>query len=145
MHQTTTVSMQSLQNKILAFPIFSKQTEKPIQRSSKAFFQSTPASSWTYKFLTTREKENALQVYRQSFWHLVLKGACVDISVSPLQKQSAWYMSKLFSTLSCHKQFKIPICWVFKVLVWEKMVTRNTGCETLKREGSYTHCRRVTD
>lgn len=35
--------MQSLENKVLAFPNFGKQAEKPIQKSSNAFFQSTPA------------------------------------------------------------------------------------------------------
>lgn len=40
---SNSASMQSLENKVLAFPIFGKQAEKPIQKPSNAFFQSTPA------------------------------------------------------------------------------------------------------
>lgn len=40
---SNSASMQSLENKVLAFPIFGKQGKKPIQKSSNAFFQSTPA------------------------------------------------------------------------------------------------------
>lgn len=70
---SNSASMQKLENKILAFSILRKHTEKPTPKASKAFFQSNPSQPQVGPTNSSEpgKRENALQkVYSQSFWCL---------------------------------------------------------------------------